>query len=316
MQAKNFGELIKTLRIDNSFTQIDLANLTGYSIKQISRIEKGRNIPSIEFLHKLSHAFNIDLNQYFKVFYNYCSIDALEQFNELNSALQANDIHLIKSVYLKYENHRNFQFGEHLQAIYYCKAICQYTLNKDYSLSIQTCIEGLKVEHKNFSLDKIKTYIFSNTSYSILNILSCNYLAIKENKIAQEILMDLCTNLELHIINTDYPLYNPSDYHKKIYQASLHNISNLYIEHNDFQEAYNYADKGINFSIENNLLRFLPNTYYIKFKASYYLERYDEAYELYNHTIMLYKTTNQMHKAINLKKSLKKDFKNLKNAAR
>lgn len=54
----NLGEKLKVYRIENKLTQLDLANLVGFSRTLISDIERGRIKGTIDFINKLSDVTN------------------------------------------------------------------------------------------------------------------------------------------------------------------------------------------------------------------------------------------------------------------
>lgn len=60
MDYKHFGELLKEIRTSKGLTLQDLAEDI-CSVRQLSRIEKGENNPSVYILHNLSKKLNIDL---------------------------------------------------------------------------------------------------------------------------------------------------------------------------------------------------------------------------------------------------------------
>lgn len=55
---ERLGHRIKLLRVEHDWSLKDLAAMTKLSVSQISSIERGANLPSIESLLSISHAFN------------------------------------------------------------------------------------------------------------------------------------------------------------------------------------------------------------------------------------------------------------------
>ena len=67
-ENKTFSEKIKELREAKGITQGELSRLSGVSVAEICRIEKGeRQNPSINLLNKLLSALEVDINTYVKV---------------------------------------------------------------------------------------------------------------------------------------------------------------------------------------------------------------------------------------------------------
>jgi FixJ family two-component response regulator len=54
---ERLGHRIKLLRVERDWSLKDLAGLTGLSVSQISSIERGTNLPSMESLLSLARAF-------------------------------------------------------------------------------------------------------------------------------------------------------------------------------------------------------------------------------------------------------------------
>lgn len=54
------GNILKYIREEKSFQLIDVQNLTGIDSSQLSRIETGKRLPTIEQLNRLSTLYNID----------------------------------------------------------------------------------------------------------------------------------------------------------------------------------------------------------------------------------------------------------------
>lgn len=67
-ENKKFSEKIKELREAKGITQGELSRLSGVSVAEICRIEKGeRQNPSINLLNKLLSALDVDVDTYVKV---------------------------------------------------------------------------------------------------------------------------------------------------------------------------------------------------------------------------------------------------------
>jgi len=58
------GTRIKALRVAKGLTQAQLAEITGYEPLTISRFERGAYGPSLEALHSIGNALNVDLGAF------------------------------------------------------------------------------------------------------------------------------------------------------------------------------------------------------------------------------------------------------------
>jgi ribosome-binding protein aMBF1 (putative translation factor) len=62
------GEFIRKKRIENGWSQSDLAAKVGNNYQNISRLERGEISPTLEWCYKLAEAFEIDLVDFLKEF--------------------------------------------------------------------------------------------------------------------------------------------------------------------------------------------------------------------------------------------------------
>ncbi len=59
------GEKLKTLRLQNRLTLVELAEKSGVSKSLLSRIERGRSVPTITTIQKIASALGIILSDFF-----------------------------------------------------------------------------------------------------------------------------------------------------------------------------------------------------------------------------------------------------------
>jgi hypothetical protein len=271
--------------------------------KQIYRIEKGESEPSIYLLHQLSFKFKLDLNEYYKMYFTSNTIVGLEGVKSINAAIETGDVELLKSLIKKFDKLDDFKKGKNLQYIYYGKALCSALLDENYNLSLDYCLKAIKIECPSFNLDNISQNMYSNVGIALLNCISQNYYSLNEYTIGMKVLFELLVVLEKYVINSPYPMFNASQFSKKIYQVVLCNISAHLLNNGEIQEALNYVEKGISFSIKEYNMRFLPDLFLMKCKILYNEKRYDEAKEYYDQTAYLYKITKKENKLSELIKS-------------
>lgn len=307
MSYEHFGILLRELRESRNLTREQLAqNIC--TPKQIYRIEKGVYEPSLYLLNQLSIKLNMDLNEYFKMCFSSQSIIGYEGIKSINNALDNNNIILLKELIQKYENLQEFKEGENLQHIYYGKAIYTALLENKFDTSIDYCIKGIILENSEFTIDTITHSTYSNVGLSLINCISMNYMAMMKTDAGIKILIDLLYVLDHFIINSPYPMYQATHFSKKIYQSTLSNLSLQLMKKGEVNLAFDYVNKGIEFSLKENSLRYLPDLHFMKFSLLYLQENYEEAKEYYNRLIYLYKITNQEDKINELHDSLKDEY--------
>jgi transcriptional regulator with XRE-family HTH domain len=307
MNYKHFGEFLKELRISRNMTREQLAQDI-CTPKQIYRIEKGVYEPSLYLINKLSIKFNMDLNEYFKMYFTSNTIVGLEGIKSINAALESDNIPLLKSLIDKFEKLDDFTKGENLQHIYYGKALCSALLDNNYKLSLNYCYLGIQIEYPKFNIDNISKNMYSNVGISLLNCIAQNFFAMNQYKNGMKVLTELLMVLETYVINSPYPLFKASQFSKKIYQVVLYNVGVHLFNHGDIKKALNYVEKGITFSLKEYNLRHLPNLIFMKFKILYFMQKYEEASEYYNRAIYLYKITDNKTILTELENSAKTDY--------
>lgn len=310
MSYGHFGILLRELRESRNLTREQLA----YNIctpKQIYRIEKGEYEPSLYLLNKLSIKFNMDLNEYYKMYFSNRSILAFEGVEKINKAISSNDIKQVANLVNKYKDNKDFMEGENLQHIYYGQALCASLLEQNFHQSIEYCMKGIYIENPQFTIETIKDYTYSNVGITLINCISRNYFALNQAEIGIKILKDLLYVLDYYVFNSPYPINQSSDFTKKIYQTILYNLCLYLLDTDDKRSALSYANKGIEFSIKENNIRFLPDLLFIKFRLLYHLSNIPESKICYIQAKNLLEITGQNIKLQELEQTVIKEYPKL-----
>lgn len=307
MNSEYFGRFLQELRLSRNMTREQLAQDICTS-KQIYRIEKGIYEPSLYLINQLSIKFNLDLNEYFKMYFTNNTIVGLEGVNSINAAIENGDISLLKSLVEKYEKLDDFKKGRNFQSICYGKALCSALLDSDYKISLDYCYKGIQIECPGFNIEKISKNTYSNIGITLIICMSQNYFAMNQHPIGMKVLLEILTVLETYVIKSPYPMFQATQFSKKIYQAVLYNISVHLLNNGEIKSALNYVEKGIEFTLKEYNLRHLSDLLFMKFKILYHEQNYEEANEYYNRTLYLYKTTNKNDKLKELEETAKIEY--------
>lgn len=291
MNYEHFGVFLRELRESRNLTREQLAKDI-CTPKQIYRIEKGDFEPSLYLLNQLSIKFNMDLNEYFKMYFSVNTITGFEGIQSINNAIAVKDFELLKRLIDKYEKHKDFNKGENFQHICYAKAICA-AHEQSFTSSLNHCLKGIMMENPSFTLDTITISTYSNVGLSIISCMGLDYIALHRDGIGVKILFDLLYVLETYILSSPYPMYQASQFSKKVYQNTLNNLSYNLLHAGNLEKAEQLIEKGIDFSIQENSLRFLPGLFFMKFKLLYKQENYNKAKEIYEQMRCLYTITKQ-----------------------
>lgn len=240
------------------------------SVKQLVRIEKNESEPSVFILHKFSSKLNVDLNEYYKKIYSNYSVEVEKYTSQLIDYLNDYNFEKANELVVLLEKNINFQGGSNLALLYYAKAL--YEMEKlddsDYSNSndkiaickkvISLCETGIKIEHSHFTLNNYKQIIYSNYGYSMLNLINCSYIILKEYEKCKNLSMYLLKSMEETYLTDSYYSYKSMEFIKGLYQNTLFQLSKLYYNNKEYNDALIYINKSIKFSLKNNITRSLP----------------------------------------------------------
>ncbi|QSX05247.1 helix-turn-helix transcriptional regulator [Sedimentibacter sp. zth1] len=303
----NFGSILKQLRKKYNLTQKELSEGI-CSVKQLIRIEHNDSEPSIYVLHRLSSKLNIDLNEYYKKIYNNNIIEAIEYSDQIINCIGALNFEKLYSLIKIVEKHSLFRSGQNLALLYYAKAAYEFHTNKRYDMVIELCQQGIQAETPSFKIQNTKQNIYSNLGYSMLNLISCCYRELNEEIKCINILLYILDTIDKFYFSESYQSYNSMTYTNKLYQATLFQLGKLYYYKNDYNTAFSYINKGIDFSFKNNMTRLLPELFEMKYLTLYRLERYNEALVEYRCAKHLYKNAGFPQFAVDMENTARNKF--------
>lgn len=288
MEFAHFGELLKEVRISNNMTLEQLSDGI-CSIRQLSRIESGNNNPSVYILHNISKKLNIDLQEYYRIYFTSKSFLAHNLKSQLSLLILNSDLDELKKLLTKIENMDEFQEGENRQYVLYGKAICSTHFYNDYYQSNVYCFEGLSIEDPNFSIDLIQNKLYSNVGLTMINLLASNYNSMGEKEKGFNIIESLFSILDNFIFKTTLTMYQSMDFEKRLYQSTSYNLSVLYMNKTQFDKSLEYVEKGILFSKEKNYMRFFPELLAQKSRLLFKMGFKDNSYSLFNDCLSFYR---------------------------
>lgn len=309
MNYNYFGELLKEIRTSNNFTLQELAKGI-CSVRQLSRIEKGENDPSLYLLHNFSQKLNIDLQEYYKIISTSQSFEADKLKYQLMELIKSGDLHKIREYIVKIEKKDEFLEGENLQHIFYGKALCITHLDKDYMLSNKYCYKGLRIEEPSFNISEIKDNFYSNVGLTMINLIASNFEKIGNKDTSYQITQDLFSIVDNYISNIPFPMYRSLNFLIKLYQGLSCNLSILSMGKKEYNISLKYVNKGISFSIQENYMRFLPELLAQKSRLLFEMDLIDESLECYNNCLSFYKILRSERDAKNIELEIKDKFKN------
>lgn len=308
MNYGHFGELLKEIRNSRGLTQEQLAeNIC--SVRQLSRIESGENEPSIYILHNISKRLNIDLQEFYRIYFTSGSFESYNLKLKLGELVASKDNHSLRKFINEIENMSVFQEGENLQYVLYGKAICSSHIDNNYELSNEYCIMGISIEYPNFNIYKMKSISYSNIGLTMINLMASNFNKMGKKELSFKILGILLNILEDFILNTPFPMYRSLDLEKRLYQSTSCNLSILNMNSKDYKKSLDYVNKGIDFSIKENHMRFLPELLAQKSRLLLEMGLREKAYEVYNNCLNLYKICRNKEEIQMIEQEIENNFR-------
>ena len=303
MNFNHFGELLKHVRTLNNIS-IERLSEGICSTRQLIRIENGENNPSLFILHNLSIKLNMDLQEYYRI--HFCSGSFLAQSykNKYESLIVIQNYSELRELIEEMENIDEFHEGENLQYIFYGKAICSTYFDKDYAISNDYCFKGLTIEDPLFNLDTIKNKIYSNVGLTMINLIASNYNLLNEKDKSCKIFEDLSIILGNQIYNSPFPMYRSLDFQKKLYQSITHNLGLIFKNKKQYDKALSYINEGIELSLKENYMRFLPELLRQKSRLLFKMGDYMESLKSYEICLGLYKLARKAEAIKDLEKEI------------
>lgn len=290
MKSNTFGELLKSLRIARNWSQEEACE--GICDRRTYiRWEKNESIPSNYNLHLLSNHFNYDLNAYFKFFMIHESFSTWDLEMKAEKLITEQNWQSLYDLILEMEQVPFFQNGPYAGLIYYYKAIYYNAYCNDYNATIEQCLLGLKKENSNFSLEHLTAPIHSNVGLCILNYLAYTFIKIEQREQAQAIYIYLLDSIDNKLI-PEITYYQSSEFEYKLYQTVAYNLALNFKYSKDYSSALFYVDKGIQFSINHDIIFQLADLLKVKYQLEYHLKKYELAANSLKQCVSLYQLKN------------------------
>lgn len=271
-----FSSEMKKIRNESGFTIDYVAFTTHISHTAIKSLEKGNTIPKIETLLSLSNFYGRDLIELL----NTCkeSYQILDFYKLLNQYMANDDKILLKktakevSDFLETEDLKHVDYKKLIQLKMLFRGLelsstCSAQTPKLIEEALTLLTEALKVSNANFSIDNFQQFKYFSVEYNILFSISSLLGLRRQCKESNQIL--------LHILNYFTSLSNQDSYYRSFTIKCLYMIAYNYHRVNEHDKALEYADRGINFCLENETFQSLTLLLARKSTALFYLGNKD-----------------------------------------
>lgn len=268
---ENFGKYLKSIRIGLSYTQKQVEELSGISIDTLRRIETGKVLLRYDTLVYLSHVYKKDLLNDLRSYGN--SSELFQYYSRIDDLILKYDTDTLKNLSTDFSNFAMNNNHDQLinvavqeQFELFIRAISEYNLDNNESAKIY-CIEALKKTNKTLTFETICSFNYTHFEQRILLLLAL-VIADMDKYEESNLILNFClehSNFEIHANMNEKMIIT------KIY-ANLSYNSHIA---DDNINALEYANKGIEFCIKNNINYAFPVLLYRKGIAEFILEMPD-----------------------------------------
>lgn len=236
MKKKKKHSFIQALRTEHNFTQEEIAELTGYSVSTISRIERGTYTIPDDLLHKLSKIYHIDLMDIQKNSSNFTSINQYLLYYKLISSINSEDLDTMEQLLQHPEISILIQSQEHKYLIYYCKALVESTKYNQLAKALQHCYDVLEIDETNI-LYSIPNKKENHGYYSVLLIMTVSLKKMNYLELVKEFYTQLLIHLDTYIFYKFLPTEAIDLFFLKYYIFILNNFAHVQFLMKNYNES-------------------------------------------------------------------------------
>lgn len=297
MAIYTIGEVLKRERLAQGVTQEALAeNIC--STSWLSKIESGVKTPTPQVFELLMSRLGKNVSQYV-VFKSDREMELSNLKQKIDACYRTQKIIEGREVLKKYEELRDEKNPVDMQYEMLSKVLFyegEMSLDEEKEL----LLKALNLTLPDFNENHIVDYLLSAEEIIIINSLSGLLERKKDFVHAIELLKKLLAYLER-------PKFDAEE-KKKIYPTVAFNIATLSGYIGSYSEGIYYAEKGIDFSIEYNVLRTLPKLLYTKGCSLADLGSKEEGHRFLTQAYHLFNVVKMQERGFRLKERAKKDW--------
>lgn len=297
MAIYTIGEVIKRERLAQGITQEALAeNIC--SVSWLSKIESGMRTPTPQIFELLMSRLGKKASHYV-MFKSDREMELGNLKQKINACYRTQKIMEGRELLKKFSELRDENNPVDLQF-----ELLSQTLLYEGEMSLEArhdmLIKALNVTLSDFDEEQMMDYLLASEEIVIINSLGGVYRQKKDYSLAIGLYKKLLMYLER-------PKFDIEE-KKRIYTPVSYNIATLTGYIGDYQTSLYYADKGINFALEHNILRTLPKLLYTKGGAYACMGCMEEAHNFLTQAYHLFRATNMNERAFHLKERAKMDW--------
>ncbi len=279
---QSLGEIISIIRKEKNIKQETLALELNCSRQFISQMEIGKkNVPDY-FLIPLSKILNYDFVSLRNNIDTYQTITHYKVAKKLISAIEHEDYSNI-SMILQYDVVQNeFDYGYAKILKLYCLALIEYVINGNYNAALDISLNIFSMDSID-DIDSFSLSVFEGERYYSSILIMCSSLRVLGyNKLSSKVLKQSIKFFEQNYFNDILEVYTVNHFFKRLYIALLNNYSNLLVECNNYNKAYDYIQKGLDFAYRQQIIYTVDYLLDLKVKVLIKMNKVSEAKEAFN----------------------------------
>lgn len=271
---KTFGLQLKKIRESIGYSQNDVQNLCGINTDTLRRIENGYTIPKYDTLELLSQIYKIDL---LNILRKARSHEQLYSYYErLDSLISSYNIEILKDLDKDFQAFVHSEESNKLvnniiysQFTLILKGIREYYQEDKAEVlnSLYTFEKAIKCSVSEFTIENFQEFNYNLFELRILLLVA---LALSEHK-KYELSNKILNYILDEMISFSFNDIQVSLLIIKVYLKLAYNFHNL----SEDEKTLEYAVKGIDYSVENNIMFALYALYYRKGIAEFMLSKED-----------------------------------------
>lgn len=262
-----FGQKLRAVREGLKIPRKKIEETTGITSESLRLIEKGAVIPRISTLHILSNVYKVDLMVELETINRANPLVLLHDY--LDEIILYNDLEGIMDTELDIQK---IMHGQALQVIDDIEmdqfaSVLGY-IKLTYSDLVEDCgqaahgfKEALRLRHDNFEWQYMHQYLYTFLELRLLFLGGIAFAGQKNYDISSKLFTFVAENLKKSGLSKVH--------YKKLYLKAICNLSfNEHISNNNSQ-ALRYANMGIVYCVDNDMMYLLETLYFRKAIALY-----------------------------------------------
>ncbi|WP_110112188.1 helix-turn-helix domain-containing protein [Bacillus sp. CGMCC 1.16541] len=288
MQQKQLGHIIRELRQLAGLSQQELAEGI-CSQAQISKLEKGTEFPYSNTLYEISRRLGVDMNYFFENM-NTPRLDYVDEVKGLiRRYVRQRDYESVAFMIEKEKTSPLFQTPSNKQFLIWHEGICTYYLYKQKE-------DALKILQHALEITQTREHYYKEREIEILTSMAIVY--DEENEYEHAI---ASFKKALQHLSQLPQIKDP-----QIKVRILYGVSRTYGRSGNYQEAIQFALKGVKQCVSNESMYLLGELYYMVGYSMAQLKREKEAVDYFKKAILIFDLSSNKQLINIVKRELEK----------